>query len=101
MRLTSSLRAPSISNHIPTTEYVKSAKVFSLPRDRTRDYHRQMTPRSRTRILLTGALLVLLPIASAAQTGTASVTGLVTDDSGAAVPGVTITATNQATNVEH
>src|SRR5262245_24999803 len=34
-----------------------------------------------------------------AQTGAASVTGLVTDQSGGAAPGVTVTATNQATNV--
>ncbi len=34
-----------------------------------------------------------------AQTGAASITGLVTDQSGAAASGVTVTATNQATNV--
>ena len=37
----------------------------------------------------------------AAQTGAASITGLITDESGAPVPGVTITATNQATNVTY
>jgi hypothetical protein len=36
-----------------------------------------------------------------AQTGAASITGLLTDQSGAAAPGVTVTATNQATNVEY
>ena len=36
-----------------------------------------------------------------AQTGAASVTGLIIDESGAPVPGVTITATNQATNVTY
>jgi hypothetical protein len=45
--------------------------------------------------------LVLLPLAAFAQTGAASLTGLVTDQSGAAVPGATVTATNQATNVAY
>jgi len=36
-----------------------------------------------------------------AQTGAASITGLVTDQSGAAAPGVAVTARNQATNVEY
>jgi hypothetical protein len=47
------------------------------------------------------ALLVvlLLPATAGAQTGTASLTGLITDETGGALPGVTVTATNQATNV--
>src|SRR5262245_50046825 len=36
-----------------------------------------------------------------AQTGAASITGLLTDQSGGATPGVTVTATNQATNVPY
>ena len=36
-----------------------------------------------------------------AQTGLATVTGLVSDTSGGAVPGVTVTATNQATNIAY
>ncbi len=47
------------------------------------------------------ALVFLLGVGGAAwaQTGAASVTGLVTDQSGASASGVTVTATNQATNV--
>lgn len=55
-----------------------------------------------------GCLLALLailafcvPHPASAQSGAGSVTGLVTDDTGAALPGVTITATNQGTNVPY
>ena len=46
-------------------------------------------------------LLFLLPSLARAQTGAASITGLVADQSGLALPGVTITATNQGTNVPY
>jgi len=60
------------------------------------------TPRRRLSIgLLLLALGLFAPAAAFAQTGAASLTGIVTDDSGAAVPGATVTATNQATNVEY
>ena len=52
----------------------------------------------------TGLLVVmiaLLPGTAAGQTGAASLTGLVSDSSGAAVPGATVIATNQATNVDY
>jgi hypothetical protein len=44
---------------------------------------------------------ILTPAVTVAQTGAASLTGIVTDQSGAAVPGATVTATNQATNVDY
>jgi hypothetical protein len=58
------------------------------------------------RLLVPTALCVLAVAlmageAANAQTGAASLTGLVTDQSGAAVPGATVTATNQATNVTY
>ena len=50
-------------------------------------------------------LVFLIALAAApragAQTGAASITGLIIDDSGAAVPGVTVTAVNQATNITY
>jgi hypothetical protein len=53
------------------------------------------------RVWLGFLLLVLAPVAAGAQTGTATVTGIVLDETGGALPGVTITAVNQATNVVH
>ena len=44
-------------------------------------------------------LLLLVPAVARAQTGTGTVTGLITDATGATLPGVTVTATNQGTNV--
>jgi hypothetical protein len=46
-------------------------------------------------------VLCLSPANAFAQTGAASLTGIVSDQSGAKVPGATVTATNQATNVAY
>ena len=56
---------------------------------------------NRIRVLLAILSILLLPAGARAQTGTASITGLIADETGAALPGVTVTATNQATNVQH
>jgi hypothetical protein len=57
--------------------------------------------RSFLRRLPVVAFLTFVPAAALAQTGAASLTGLVKDGSGAVVPGATVTATNQATNVDY
>src|SRR5262245_49320723 len=45
--------------------------------------------------------MVALAAPAFGQSGLATITGIVTDNSGGAVPGVTVTATNQATNVDY
>ena len=47
------------------------------------------------------AALVLATAEAAGQTGMATLTGIVSDSSGGAVPGLTVTATNQDTNVAY
>jgi hypothetical protein len=55
---------------------------------------------SRLKILFTGAVLAVLCPTAQSQSTFASITGIVTDSSGAAVPGAKIVAKNVATNVE-
>src|SRR5262245_3794556 len=59
------------------------------------------TARLLSYALLACSIGVLTPAVTVAQTGAASITGIVTDQSGGAVPGATVTATNQATNVDY
>jgi hypothetical protein len=58
---------------------------------------------SRTilRFCLAAGAALALATSSAAQSGLATVTGIVTDNSGGSVPGLTVTATNQATNIAY
>jgi Carboxypeptidase regulatory-like domain len=44
---------------------------------------------------------VIVPAPSAGQTGLAILTGIVSDESGAPIPGITVTATNQGTNIAY
>ena len=53
------------------------------------------------RICLVAIMGLGLPAPVAGQTGLATVTGLVSDPSGAPAPGVIVTATNQATNIAY
>jgi len=58
-----------------------------------------MTSRRFCTGLALAILLSVLPSEAYAQTGAASITGLIVDQTGASLPGVAVTATNQATNV--
>jgi hypothetical protein len=51
--------------------------------------------------ILLAAIALLAPAAAVAQTGAGAFTGIVSDQSGAKVPGATVTATNQATSVAY
>ncbi|HEX9492366.1 MAG TPA: carboxypeptidase regulatory-like domain-containing protein, partial [Thermoanaerobaculia bacterium] len=57
-----------------------------------------MTRFFRAKLFLALALVILAAAPAIAQTATARVEGLVTDGTGAALPGATITATNTGTN---
>jgi hypothetical protein len=82
-------------------------RYILLPFVHSKEVH-TMADRGPRRMRIALKLLVL-PVALVlaaqhtvqAQTGAASLTGIVTDQSGAAVPGATVTATNQATNVAY
>lgn len=52
-------------------------------------------------LVLAFGVLALLPLPAQAQSGLATVTGIVTDSSGGAIPGLTVTATNKGTNVPY
>ena len=52
-------------------------------------------------VLFLLAVVLLASSSASAQTGAASLTGIVSDQSGSTVPGATVTATNQATNVTY
>src|SRR6185503_14477624 len=59
-------------------------------------------PAARRRVVaIVIAVLTMLPSVVRAQTGAATITGLVADDTGGALPGVTITARNRATDVPY
>src|SRR4029450_11228306 len=82
------------------------AKAVTRARRPTRPFHTwggdNMSTARRFCLAASCAILFALPPAVAhAQTGAASITGLVLDQTNVPVPGVTITATNQATNVAY
>jgi hypothetical protein len=60
---------------------------------------------TRARLLQTltvvSMFVLCVPGVVQAQSGAGSITGLISDETGAALPGVTITATNQATSVDY
>ena len=58
-----------------------------------------MRPAKNIGLSLFLVLLALTPFAAFAQSSNGSISGTITDDTGAAIPGVTVTATNVATGV--
>ena len=52
----------------------------------------------RFRLCLVGLLSVMLPWSGLAQQNTATILGTLTDPSGAAIPGIKVTATDELTN---
>ena len=58
-----------------------------------------MTLAKSARLALALLVLTLLPSSVLAQSSTGAISGTIADDSGAALPGITVTVTNIATNV--
>jgi hypothetical protein len=71
--------------------------IFALPSLRSLSVLRLMI--ERTLELSLAALLLCLPLRMAAQTGLATLSGTVTDPSGAVIAKASVTVTNEATNV--
>jgi outer membrane receptor protein involved in Fe transport len=56
---------------------------------------------SALRLGVAALAVLVLTTTAAAQTGLATITGIVSDESGGSVPGLTVVATNQATNIDY
>src|SRR5204863_4525675 len=70
----------------------------------TRRYFQSISPRRRPmfkpiRLLISLSVLLVICLAVVAQTGTSNITGTIRDSNGAAVPGATVTAKNDATGI--
>jgi hypothetical protein len=66
---------------------------------KTKSFVKKAAPAWLVSTLLCGVAVVLMAPLSRAQVNRGSITGIVTDNSGAVVPGVNVVATNTATNV--
>ncbi len=80
----------SADYHGPSELVYSSATNFTVP-------HKEVIVKRPLSRLFLVLLLLLIPTATFAQTSAAALGGTVTDISGAALPGVTVTATNNAT----
>src|SRR5271157_25212 len=88
-------RAPSDWRRTPQSE-LPSGFYFTAASSSRNEKEISMSSRQ---VLIAIVLLLAAVCSSFGQVGRATITGVVTDSTGAAVPSVTIKATNTATNV--
>jgi hypothetical protein len=74
---------------------------MTIPPGSAKELQMRALSRTALRLALPALVVLLVTMTAAAQTGLATITGIVTDNSGNSVPGLTVTAVNQATNISY